>query len=697
MALHLANWLTSFASSRGRCLGRLCRWRASLIPPRSAMGLAEIELVSSRTAVAHILGDDSGLFGRATLGVGPTRDHVTACLCSALKHRQTVLGTGTGVLQRDQISAVEKLAEDLSKTANAKGGSLWGAIRSTVTMRLSESAAGGRGDAPEFENSLDAAFFSPFGQGPLAQACLSPSGADAHLHVGGAIPWNTVWGWLMTGRYPLAFYSAVSYRFLERGDASKLLGTARRLREQLLRESGLWWGGPGSLVADAALYSRLRRAGPAALDDGRVRDYVVIRSIFRREMICARVTSLTDFTGPAWNRFWGQKSGARGAIAAIGLRRRVRSLSVLKMKAAVESVSGGLGVASASFRANLDAKEVGLVRDYVKICGEAERRESGGCYSLVFHAKRPKNPSGGDNAVREWTAVTASLRRSRPVSELASSQFGVDIAGPERETLLSDMERLCAVTLEHSRQAKCGSTIHAGEDFYDPWQGLAHVLLAVKASVERGLRPRIGHGSILAVNPYVLRWSSYESLVWARRDAMAWLRSFIASGRMDGTLPDASGLVSFLKAEGTRLGSLDSDAKIRLRPAEAETSAFLIAQAASLKLIGQHKTVVETNPTSNVIVLGCPGYEWAPAWGFFANPKVATVLGSDNPGFLAVSVEEELTRLATAFDARRLLERNGRVDAHHRLPSDVKWPGIEKELRERTAKLAAVRLLPWAP
>ncbi len=114
--------------------------------------------------------------------------------------------------------------------------------------------------------------------------------------------------------------------------------------------------------------------------------------------------------------------------------------------------------------------------------------------------------------------------------------------------------------------------------------------------------------------------------------------------------------------------------------------------------------VVESNPTSNLRVLGLPGYAWVPFWGLVAS-GLTVVLGTDNPGIMQTSVEEEYARLRAAFPERLDLERQvffgtelgprildsvlGRTarlaDQDDR---DRLWSKIEGEVRKRTLELA---------
>ncbi len=249
-------------------------------------------------------------------------------------------------------------------------------------------------------------------------------------------------------------------------------------------------------------------------------------------------------------------------------------------------------------------------------------------------------------------------------------------------------------------------TIHAGEDFYDPWQGLARVF-AVKELCDKTVR--IGHGSILGINPYLLKWGqTFICPLWSRMEALDQASRMAEKAGVDsesvGFIKDL--LDDLLQVKGS---GIETRLNVAVNHDEQERTIFNSVQQWLIAEFNCCKAVIESNPTSNLRVLGLPSYAWVPFWGLVAS-ELQVILGTDNPGALETTIEDEYTRLASAFEERitlektfeeritlekaivslrpRILDRYPKLtDAGHKVIMDH-WRIIEKLIRKRTYRFA---------
>ena len=502
----------------------------------------------------------------------------------------------------------------------------------------------------------------------------------------------------MNRDYPPACMARVKYRWLDRSaDAVRLLKRARECRKDLLQEHGLWEHRRRDPACDSILFRRLRAGG--AVDGEEVRDYVLVRCMMRREMLCDSVVDLDEFTGAAWRRYWGNKG--KGAVSAGIIRRQLR-VEARKFEAAVREVVDRHGVGRVSFRMNLEPKKY-LASRALKTAasvlpaqthrqaGTGEGREV--ALGLVIHGRRPKTrrtsaggPAQNDRLLGRLKRLFCYLhpRKGEARKFVDPKTVSFDLAGPEKGTSNSWFIKALKA-LVNNRKGR-GLSIHAGEDFYDPWHGLWRVHEAAR---RMGREPRIGHGSILGINPYALRWARYTCPVWVRRESLEGAEMLLDECKRRPTLDDWQERLKEL----VRLLPSKKDMVIEVTPEGWEQDLFFFAQEDLLTRLADDDALVETNPTSNLAILNAPGYEWVPVWGLCAVEGLRVLMGTDDPGLLNTCIEEEYARLAEAFERRAELEKSpgSPIPSHLRVtPSTKHWTDLEARLRNDTRGFALI-------
>ena len=120
--------------------------------------------------------------------------------------------------------------------------------------------------------------------------------------------------------------------------------------------------------------------------------------------------------------------------------------------------------------------------------------------------------------------------------------------------------------------------------------------------------------------------------------------------------------------------------------------------------LAESNAIIESNPTSNVAVLGLPGFEYSPFWGLLAQTSrckpstgtcgVRVLLGTDDPGLCCTSIDEEYDRLSSSYKKRQEIEKNDRerkVYPPHLRIGTMKWRDIEQKIRKLTREFALVK------
>jgi len=104
--------------------------------------------------------------------------------------------------------------------------------------------------------------------------------------------------------------------------------------------------------------------------------------------------------------------------------------------------------------------------------------------------------------------------------------------------------------------------------------------------------------------------------------------------------------------------------------------------------------------------LGVPSYAWVPFWGLYGS-GLMVALGTDNPGFMNTTIEDEYARLYLAFQERLIVEKafpdgpgplyrryeQGRTDTREQSSTAnarvaALWRKIEMKTRSLTAQCA---------
>lgn len=681
----------------------------------------EADLVASRAAVLHLLdpsgaADEQMLYPPRQDGAAPGGDVFWDRIGRLLVETGQEVSRRTSRVWSSEPSDQAARVADFVAAARGSGEALWPRARSLIAERLSLSSGSDAAwlSAEALGRAVDSAFFADVGVGPAVVVQnpqrapvgpLDPTVADVHVHVGGAVPWDVQWWLVMTGRYPLWAYARADTRLVDRTkrELVRLLSRAVRLRRGLAERYG-----PRDRLDepcfDALLFARLHGIGrPALEEDDEVRDYVLVRSLARREMLAGDVRSLDEFTASAWKRFWGKQPDRRiGGPMWLVLGKRVERVDRTKLAAAAGAV---LPTARALLRANPDdtprqvATQCRLYGDVLKPYGAR----------LVLHGRIPE-PGDGEKKQRErlrrWELALDTIKtvdRDRAVvAEL-------DLAGPERNTPVWWLREAVQATAWASMSDACEPerriTVHAGEDFYDPWQALARIMVVLDEL--EGLRVerfRIGHGSVLGIDPYELKWGrAFRCPIWARLEA---LDQAVGLGRREAVLgPD---LLRSLREKRAKVGRVwelrgGADAKARdelgwleteVEVDRDEVAAFRLVQGWVAERVRRAGVTVESNPTSNLRILGAPSFAWVPFWGLRGR-GLRVALGSDDPGLMSTCIEEECARLRRAWRERLSLEDRrkgeGRDDdcALLRLVEDTEDELVARGVAAREARTSA--------
>lgn len=680
--------------------------------------MLEANLVASRAAVGHILATLGFPEGDSLYGPSPERDGEggaspwpgQAAECKLVRTAYDVerrLDRRWGSEPDDEMPRIRDFVRSLPEPR--RRAPLWPHARGLIAECLSRRASAGAAAlyAEAVGRAVDERFFALAGQVPrTATAATRDARAvhDSHIHLGGAVPWDDQWCWLMTQRYPLHFFSRAKTRLVRADEFVALLKKAMELRRTLAERFGPM-DRLGEPDFEPLLYRRLHGLGERELNDDEVRDYVLIRSLARREMLIGDVASLNEFTGDAWKRFWGKKKKRAGRLRGghwTALLKRMERVETDKLVVALGRLRADS--VGATLRTNLDwppnRAGVQLARAR-EVLGTKER--------LVIHGSRPDGvdltanhfepaPVGGewkdlDPDRRTWKAQVKTLGT---VDADHQSVAALDLAGPERDSPLLWFEDAVRKVFSFDR----GVTVHVGEDFHDPWQGLARVEAVLrlwkKDNETNKELLRIGHGSVLGVNPYALKWGRVlDCPLWARREGLSQAMELAVNAEA------AHFLCRALHGELEALPTVSVRDAIRLRvpmkASEEEKQAFRVVQRWLTEELKNDRVVVESNPTSNLRVLGVPGYAWVPFWGLYGSGlKVA--LGTDNPGLLNTFIEDEYARLRMAFEDRICLEKRHGEDMgpaiwrHAGEPTtpkiQAKWREIESRTRACTQRCA---------
>jgi hypothetical protein len=142
-----------------------------------------------------------------------------------------------------------------------------------------------------------------------------------------------------------------------------------------------------------------------------------------------------------------------------------------------------------------------------------------------------------------------------------------------------------------------------------------------------------------------------------------------------------------IHAEMDKLARVPDEAVLVINPSQSEKAAFRAAQEKCTEVAIEANSIFETNPTSNLFILGLSCHSKIPVWGLLAK-KILVTLGTDDPCLFRISVEEELIRLYEAFP---------RLTTDLNTPSTIRnwaecrdWPDVENQLRQATEKWAVL-------
>jgi hypothetical protein len=667
--------------------------------------MLEADLVASHAAVAHLIevGDSEALYQSEQ---NKKIDEVEAMRISELLlETSRQVATKLRKSWRSEPDDEKARIGDFVCRLKNNNSPLWPHTRQLIAECLSSTQLGEirRGYAEAVARCVDVRFFAlgpivPDGIGSFGHSTEKGKGlGDAHIHVGGAVSWDIQWCYITTRQYPLWTYRRAPTRLVKGSDFCTLLGKAVRLREKLARKYAL----EDRLYSpsfEILLYRRLRLSGNNALDDTYVRDYVLIRSLARREMLIGEVESLNEFTGEAWKRFWQKPREPRaGSKYWIAHLRRMDRLNRLQMKAAVQGLCRW-SIGRAALRTNPEwpPARLGNQMRY------AQQAIKGTSFKIILHAKRPDNKDDQRMQKRKLAKWEEQINKVvRIDNKWESILCGFDIAGPERDTPIEWFKD----AVEAAKKGGRAITIHAGEDFYDPWQGLSRVHKVMAICDQDSSSPRIGHGSILGIDPYMFKWGQdFLCPVWGRREA---LLSAIELGngkkaQLSLSLQDKlwEKLHKMSNSTNPELNKSNYENRfIQVKHNEYERKAFQTVQRWLTEELKDRGAIIESNPTSNLRVLGLPSYAWVPFWGLYAS-GLTVILGTDNPGIMETTLEDEYARLGTAFEQRcKLGSRGLPLTAHdwcERLVSisndegnrREKWRQIESQIRHQTFEMA---------
>lgn len=553
---------------------------------------------------------------------------------------------------------------------------LWQQLRRKIAERLSSERSGGfDAETHRIRRSFDLTFFTMHRRAPN----LLPTEGDAHVHCGGAVPWEATWCALMTGRLPARFYARVNWIQLEGRHVPKLIAVAKRLRRELHALADVPIERARDPAGDALVFDILEVR--QQLGDLRVRDYVAIRSAFRYEMVVGHVDSLDEYTKEAWHRLWGKKG--RYSLAQA---KRASLIGDWKAVVAIKSLLAA-GVSTASLRANLTTeRRRTAIEDARSVLRAIEGAgEQGAGFGIVVHQVKPAKHLTGKQRDEHVKSVERAFQwidqkfagPGRPPEWLPR-----DMVASERNVDCTTWKRYC----ELLAQAKC-ATNHCGEDFYDPWQALYRVrqwLRAAEAEEEFWCNPRIGHGSILGIPYFSLDRETISAPHWALEDAVVSRNALAADTEAPSGVSEDDQTLNAWQIPQDDVVSWTIDK-------EAQEEFYKQQEAVSNKARAKG-AMVESMPTSNVCVLRLRGYQWAPFWGLVAQ-GLTVLLGTDNPGFGDAWIEDEYARLGGAFERRLKLEDEDSFPEHLKI-GDRRWTDIQERVRADTREHALVGRAP---
>jgi hypothetical protein len=366
--------------------------------------MLEADLVASFPAVAHLLSqnDERALYKNST------RSNVYEILLRNAREISVALRNEWRSDPDDETARIRDFIFKLPEELGLDGKSLWREVRKLISNCLNKSWNYGPQSlyADAVARSVDELFFALGERVPHGETQIDSMTklGDSHVHLGGAVPWNAQWCLIMTGQYPVWAYSRAPNKLLKKRRFYQLLVKAIKIRKKLAQKYSLetWLRDPSF---ENFLYRRLGLLGESALDDCNVRNYVIIRSIARREMLIGEVESLNEFTGSAWKRFYGQRTGKQilgSKYWEARLSRMHRQVTSVQVEAAVKNLSK-CSVTRAALRANADWPPVQLGQQM----RYARHVISSTPFLLIFHARRPH-----EEDIKDFFLLIAILLRS---------------------------------------------------------------------------------------------------------------------------------------------------------------------------------------------------------------------------------------------------------------------------------------------
>lgn len=672
----------------------------------------EVELVSSWQAVHHLIDEEEGIYGNQASherDPGKRTARLAGLLRSARRRAAEVEGRGT---RQPAANAVRTVARRVVEAERAGGailtdpGCRWSAVRDIVGGQAGAAAARRGSSAGDHElfRCIDTAFF---GGGREAWPGPPPEdGADAHVHLGALRPWEAQWAAIAGRTRPPSDLAANAWlwRYLDGEHAATLVEKAIALRERLIKHLGFEGVPASDPTLDMRLVRRFRhfdQSGPAELTRA-ARDYVLLRSALRREMLSPPLRGLDDFSGRQRKIF---RSAGRVWLGPAGRRR-------WPMGAVRRSVEGrkrnycegiriyrhvhGCGRYSVRMNVTPDICEwqlytvlAGVVRAIKRAQLELDG-DAGANVVFCFSRSNIRRDAGDPPLEVVLRAWLERILRVLDALGIPRTQAGLDVIGRERDVSAEEWNAVVEAFFAAYRDPGIGVgiTFHAGEDFVDPLDGLARVERIVREAerVRRTSLPvRIGHASVLGVDPYALRWKRFDASSRARRSSLEW-----AIDALDSFHGPAAGREALARAHK----DLRDTGSVPVQPSQAERQSFWRLQEWIAGRARKAGIVIESNPTSNLRILGLQTFDEVPFWGLVAQ-QLCIALGTDDPDTFDTTIHEEYERLAAAFEKRLGLERKNRIP-RHLCVGRRSWAEIESRLRDdtRTHALCGAALTP---
>lgn len=542
---------------------------------------------------------------------------------------------------------------------------------------------------------------------------LSLPRAETHLHLGGAIPTAVLWTWAL--RDEVGIEGAVGYfgtpLWLGKLEAARALsptpldwepGMARSVLEQLLPER----------QALVRLLRRWRRNEMGTADVERLSAYLRIRCSFHHATVLQPERDGLDgfvdiYTRRGFQSRWGPRGDGRGTTRTAEYRR---------MRATVESCLADLAGELRSEPPE-GGRSVGVNPVDGRLCLEVRLQIEGGellrpltigwllavrdalrtfdypevAVGFVHCYPKPQSPAGNRRPDALFLADTIeSLKADDPIAQ--EFLVGIDAAGDEVDTSPRDhaanfralkdaINRLPTNGPTH----RFGLTLHVGEDFRDIVTGIRHVWEALTLL---GLGPgdRLGHAIALSWNAaafyerrgfesHVRRGDRILDLLWlgslfpngsdrqraaaaaAERD----LRDLLAGSGTASAIDGAAALMRDVATPYqdwevlTALGVTEADARefICCRVDDDAVARISAAQEHVRSLARLTGVIVETNPTSNLLVSGFARYADLP----YANldrtglptphesAGIPFTINTDDPGIFSTTLRSEYVRV----------------------------------------------------